>query len=155
MRNNDPNEQGVWTFTDVTEKAGVGDTGYAYAVIAGDYDNDGDLDVLVTNRNDLPDLLRNEGGNRKHWLMIRTIGRVSNRDGIGARITVTSGDLQQIREVRSRAGYMCQHDMRVHFGLRQRTSVDSVEIRWPSGIVQILKDVSVDRVLTVEEPRDK
>jgi hypothetical protein len=146
---------GEGTFTDVSAELGPGmqEQAVSRGLAFGDYDNDGDLDLLVTNRNDLPALLRNEGGNRQHWLMVRTIGKVSNRDGIGARIAITSGDLRQIREVRSSAGYMCQHDMRVHFGLGERTSVDSLEIRWPSGIVQTLKNVSVDRVLTVEEPK--
>lgn len=145
---------GDGTFTDVSQVMGPG-----FRILAvsrgsafGDYDNDGDLDILVTNRASTPNLLRNDGGNRNNWLMVKTIGTRSNRDGIGARIKLISGPLVQIREVRSSSGYMGQNDMRVHFGLGKRTKVDLLEIRWPSGLVQRLRDLPVNQVPIVKEP---
>jgi hypothetical protein len=119
----------------------------------GDFDNDGDLDVLILNLNARPRLLRNDGGNRAHWLSIHTVGTVSNHDGIGARITVHAGGQTQIREVRSSAGYLSQGDPRVYFGLGAAALVDQLEIRWPSGRLQVLERVKADQVLTVTEPK--
>ena len=117
-----------------------------------DIDNDGDMDAFVSNNNQRPFLLRNDGGNRNHWLAIKTIGRVSNRDGIGARVKVISGDLVQTEEVRSGSSYLSQNDLRVYFGLGRRERVDRVEIRWPSGIVQTLEEMAIDSIHRVEEP---
>ena len=117
----------------------------------GDYDNDGDVDIIIANANDHLVLLRNDGGNANNWIGIRTVGRSSNRDGIGAKIWATAGSFTQILEIRSSAGYLSQSDMRAHFGLGKEKKVD-LKIRWPSGIVQTLKGEAVNRVLTVEEP---
>jgi hypothetical protein len=119
-----------------------------------DIDNDGDLDLLVLNLNGPPRLYRNDGGNRRHWLMIRCIGSTANRDAIGARIRVTVGELSQTREIRSSSGYLSQSDPRAHFGLGASTTADTVEIRWPGGRTQTLKNVAADQVLTVTEPVD-
>jgi hypothetical protein len=146
--------EGNGTFTDVTEQSGPGmelvmvSRGTACA----DYDNDGDVDLFVSNNNQRGVLLRNDGGNQKHWITIRTVGTVSNRDGIGARIRVSAGDLVQIEEVRSGSSYLSQNDLRVHFGLGDRIQVDRIEIRWPSGIEQILTNVTADQILVVKEP---
>jgi len=126
---------------------------------AGDIDNDGDVDVLVANMADRVDLLRNDGGNRNNWLMVKLIGGAggsapdagrSNRDGIGARVTVVSGDLRQVKEVHSAASYQSAQDLRLHFGLGQQR-VDVVEVRWPSGRVEQIQDVTPNRLLVVEE----
>ena len=82
---------------------------------------------------------------------MRHVGIRSNRDGIGARLTVTAGDLVQVEEVRSGSSYLSQNDLRVHFGLGNRTQVDHIEIRWPSGITQTLEQVTADQFLVVEE----
>ena len=126
---------------------GVG-RGAAFA----DIDNDGDLDAFVSNNGQRAHLLRNDGGNANHWIAIKTVGRLSNRDGIGARIEVVSGDLVQVEEVRSGSSYLSQNDLRIYFGLGARDRVDRLEIRWPSGIVQTLEALSVNRVHRVEEP---
>jgi len=141
------------TFTNVSQTSGPGlqikqvSRGAAF----GDYDNDGDIDILVVNSNQSPSLLKNEGGNQKNWLMFKTIGTTSNRDGIGARITVKSGQRSQIREVKSGGSYLSQSDMRVHFGLDTATKADVVEIRWPSGLVETFKDVKANQFLVVTE----
>ena len=144
---------GEGTFADASLKSGDGmrlvkaSRGTAF----GDYDNDGDVDLFVLNANERSDLLRNDGGNRNNHLTVRTVGTVSNRDGIGARVRVVSGRLRQVKEVRSGSSYLSQNDLRVHFGLGRRSTVDTLEIRWPSGVVQVLKDVPVNQFLTVTE----
>ena len=144
------------TFTEVSEQAGMQSlermVGRGAAVA--DYDNDGDLDIFISNNNQRAMLLRNDGGNRNHWISIRAIGTRSNRDGIGARITVTAGDLVQIDEVRSGSSYLSQNDLRTHFGLGDRSLVDRIEIRWPSGIAQVLEEVVADQFLVIEEPHE-
>ena len=125
----------------------------------GDFDNDGDVDIVFNPVNDVPQLLRcdsnGEQGDRKngnnHWLKVRTLGTRSNRSGIGARIKCITGNHQQIEETRSGGGYASQNDLRVHFGLGQAVEVDRLEIHWPSGHVEILENVRADRVISVEE----
>jgi enediyne biosynthesis protein E4 len=116
----------------------------------GDIDNDGDVDVVINNLDGSPQLLRNDGGNNNS-VLIKTIGVKSNRDGIGARITVASGDLKQVQEVYSGASYISQNDFRLHFGLEKRSKIDSIEVRWPSGTVDKVKDVSANKILTIKE----
>jgi enediyne biosynthesis protein E4 len=117
-----------------------------------DYDDDGDIDVFVLNLNDPPTLLRNDGKSGHHFLSVRTVGSRSNRDGIGARLKLTAGGQPQYAEVQSGGSYLSHNDMRAHFGLGQADRVDELEIRWPSGQIQILRDIAVDQVLTVHEP---
>ena len=121
------------------------------AAAFGDYDNDGDIDVLINNNGQEAELLRNDGGNRRHWLQLRLIGTKSNRDGIGARVKVTAEDLVQYEQQKGGMSYQAAHDSRLHFGLGDRTKVDRIEIRWPSGAVDEIRDVDADRVLVVKE----
>ena len=120
----------------------------------GDYDGDGDVDVLVTNCGGEARLVRNDGGNRENWLMVRTMGTHSNRDGIGTRVRVVAEGLEQVRQVRSGSSYLTASDPRLHFGLSHRTRIDLVEVRWPSGLVQRLEQVPVNQMLVVEERVD-
>ena len=117
----------------------------------GDYDNDGDLDILITNSNQTPDLLRNDSVNSNHWLILQTIGTLSNRDGIGARVKVFAGGISQIREVKSGSSYLSQSDMRLHFGLGETSQADMVEIRWPSGLVERFESVKANQILKAIE----
>ena len=117
----------------------------------GDIDNDGDVDIVVNDLDSAPQLLRNDGGSRNNWILVKTIGAKSNRNGIGARVKVVSGDLIQLDEVRSGGSYISQNDFRLHFGLEKRTSVDRIEVRWPSGAVDTLTNVSVNKIVTVKE----
>lgn len=117
----------------------------------GDFDNDGDLDVLVLNLNARPCLYRNEGGNANNWLMIRLTGTKSNRNAIGSRVRITAGNMAQTRWRVSSSGYLSQSDYRLHFGLGNHNLVDKIEIRWPSGKLQTLHDVKVNQILDVIE----
>ncbi|PYV80961.1 MAG: hypothetical protein DMG05_30740, partial [Acidobacteria bacterium] len=117
----------------------------------GDYDNDGDIDILVLNNDQPPNLLRNDGGNLNHWLKIKLIGTTSNRDAVGARVTVVSGDLKLVDQVKGGGSYLSANDLRVHFGLGSRTQIDSLEIKWPSGKVELRKNLKVDQILTIWE----
>jgi len=141
------------TFQDVTSLAGPGlqlrRSGRGAAFL--DYDNDGALDVAINNQNDPPTLLHNDGGKANHWITIRTMGTRSNRDGIGARISVLAGGRRQIDEVRSGGSYISQNDLRVHFGLGKAPRIDLLEIHWPSGVVDKLENLAADRFLTVRE----
>ena len=95
--------------------------------------------------------MRNDGGNANNSALIKTIGVKSNHDGIGARVKVVAGDLIQIDEVRSGDSYLSQSDLRLHFGFDKRTKIDLIEVRWPSGVVDRVTDVSVNKILTFKE----
>ena len=117
----------------------------------GDYDEDGDLDILILNVDDTPTLLRNDGGNRKNWLKVSTIGTKSNRDGIGARIKVVTGARVQMREIAAGTSFLSQSDLRAHFGIGEVERIDRMEIRWPSGAVQEFAGIEANQWLVVEE----
>ena len=144
---------GDGTFVEVSQLSGEGlkikkvSRGASF----GDYDDDGDLDIFVLNINDRPTLLRNDGGNENNWLMVKTIGTESNRDGIGARIEVHSGGLTQSTEIRSGASYLSHNDLRAHFGLGQREAIDSLVVRWPSGLEERFANLSANRLVVLQE----
>ena len=140
------------TFRDASSEAGPDATkrvlgrGTAFA----DLDNDGDEDVVVACLDGKPLVLRNDGA-PGHWLMFRAVGRKSNRDGIGARLTVRTGELSQTWEVKRTAGIYSASDPRAHFGLGEATKADLVRVLWPSGKVDEWKDVPADRHYRVDE----
>lgn len=117
----------------------------------GDIDNDGDVDVVVNDLDGSPQLLRNDGGNVNNSLLVQLVGIKSNRDGIGARVKVVSGDLTQVDEVRSGGSYLSHNDLRLHFGLEKRTRIELVEVRWPSGLIDKVPAVSANKILTIKE----
>lgn len=117
----------------------------------GDYDNDGDFDAYVANLNSRGMFLRNNKGNLNNWLLINLIGTTSNRDGIGARIILTSGGKAQTTQKKSTSGYLSQNDHRIHFGLAKNEMVEKIEIKWPSGKVQVLENTKVNQILTIKE----
>ena len=120
-------------------------------VAASDFDNDGDLDLFISNNGGTPELMRNDGGNAGHWLEILLIGTKSNRDGVGARLKLTAGDVNLYDQRKGGTSYQSAPDPRLHFGLGQKTRVDSLEILWPSGMVTRLQDLPADRIIAVEE----
>jgi hypothetical protein len=116
-----------------------------------DYDNDGDLDILVNNNGQAPQLLRNDGGNANHWLEILLIGTKSNRDGVGARVKVSAGELVIYDQRKGGMSYQSAQDPRLHFGLGTHTKIDAIEILWPSGSVTKLTALPSDRIIAVKE----
>ena len=118
----------------------------------GDYDNDGDIDVLVLNMNDPPSLLRNDGGNRLNWIKIKLVGTQCNRTAIGARVRVVTGKHSQINEVHSGDSVMSQSDLRLHFGLGQAKTVDLIEVKWPTTQkVEKFTRAEANQILTIRE----
>jgi len=140
-------------FADVSEQAGEGVTrpNASRGAAFGDYDNDGDIDVLINSVNGAPELLRATSTNQNNWIKIKTTGTKSNRDGIGARVKCVTADGVQIDEVRSGGSYYSQNDLRVHFGVGKNQRIKTIEIRWPSGQVDTLNDVAVNQLITVKE----
>jgi len=145
---------GGGVFAEVTEDAGSGLTleGVSRGASFADYDADGDIDVFVLELNAPPRLLRNDMPNAGNYLLVETVGTQSNRDGIGSRISVSAGGRIQYAEVRAGGSYLSDNDRRLHFGLGAADRVERLEVRWPSGIVQVLEEVAVNQVLRIVEP---
>jgi hypothetical protein len=145
--------QGAGKFEKVSEQLGpdfmkpIVGRGSAVA----DFDNDGDLDIAISNSNDRPELLRNDGGNANHWLEVMLMGVKSNRDGRGAALKLSTEGFVEYRQAQGGMSYMSAQDPRIHFGLGQRKTVESLEITWPSGVVDKLANVPIDQVITIKE----
>jgi len=116
-----------------------------------DFDNDGDLDIVVSDTGGRPLLLRNDGGNRNHWIAIRARGRESNRFGLGCKVRVTSGGRTQLREINPYGSYLSTSDVRLFFGLGNESSVSRLEIEWPSGKKQVIENARANQVLLLDE----
>jgi hypothetical protein len=141
-------------FTDVSAEMGPGVTEHfsSRGAAFGDYDNDGDIDVLVLNMNDVPSLLRNDGGNRQNWIKIKLLGTKCNRTAIGARVRVVTGDHAQIDEVHSGSSVMSQGDLRLHFGIGKAQMADLIEVKWPTtGKSERFTQVKANQILTIKE----
>jgi hypothetical protein len=119
-------------------------------VAFGDFDNDGDMDILIMNVNEPPSLLRNDVSGGGHWLKVRLVGTKSNRSAIGATVIATYGGRRQAQAVTAQSGYLSANDRRLHFGLGAVRSAD-LEIRWPSGLRESVKAISADRLIIVRE----
>ncbi|RNC82811.1 MAG: CRTAC1 family protein [Phycisphaera sp.] len=147
---------GTGVFTEETTLRGVTDTASGKGLLTFDYDKDGDLDVFITNSGDQPVLYRNDGGNDNNWLRIETQGTVSNREGIHAFITVTPDSAMPskklVHEIDGGSNFLSHNERTAHFGLGTDTEADVVMIEWPSGIVQVLRDVPANSVIQVVEP---
>ena len=144
---------GNGTFADISANGGPGITATAASrgLAVGDLWNDGQLSVVISNMNARPSLLVNQVRSSNHWIGIRTVGTRSNRDGIGAKVTVRAGKRILVDEVRSGSSYISNSDMRLHFGLGAATKIDSLEVRWLSGLVERFENLPVDAVHTIKE----
>jgi hypothetical protein len=119
----------------------------------GDYDGDGDLDLLVSACDGKPALLRNDGGNKNHWLQVRAVGAGGNRQGIGTKVTVEANGMRQTGWIRSGSSYLSSHDLVAWFGLGSASTVERINLRWPNGTEQTLTNVAADREIQVEQGR--
>jgi hypothetical protein len=117
-----------------------------------DFDNDGNLDVVITNVGQRPVLLKNTGAGAGNWIMIRAKGTKSNAFGLGATVTIETSEGRQVREINNVASYLSSNDIRLHAGLGAAKIIQRLEIRWPSGTRQVLTNVAVNQILVVEEP---
>jgi len=143
---------GKGRFEELTDQAGpaIQESHNSRGCAFGDFDNDGDLDVLIVNLNEPPSLLRNDVTGNNSWLKVKLIGTKSNRSAIGARVIVNTGDSIQTQEVQSQSSFLSCNDFRLHFGLAQAKNAE-VKIRWPNGDWQTVSDEGVNRLMTVKE----
>ena len=144
---------GEGTFVDASKQSGeyFSTKRVGRGATFGDYDNDGDTDIFVVNLNQEGVLLRNEGGNKHNWLMIKTVGTKSNHDGIGTRVEVITRSHSQMKEVQAGSSYLSGHDLRLLFGLGTETKAETVKIIWSSGAKQTLMDVEANQLLVITE----
>ena len=145
--------RGNLTFEDLSAKAGA-----SFSVPAahrgaafGDLNNDGKIDAVVTVMNGSPEIMMNRTENANHWILLNLVGTKSNRDGLGAKVKITTALGSQYNQATTAVGYNSSSDKRVHFGLGPATSIDRIEIAWPSGIKQVLTNVKANQILTVKE----
>jgi hypothetical protein len=150
LRNN-----GNLTFTDVSSQVGA-----SFAVAAahrgaafGDFNNDGKIDVVVSVLNGKPRLFLNRNRNHNHWLILKLVGTRDNRDGLGAKIKISTARSTQYNHATTAVGYNSSSDKRVHFGLGDAVLVDKIEVTWPSGLRQTLADIKADQILTITQGR--
>jgi len=145
--------QGAGKFIDISEHAGPAllEKHSSRGAAFGDFDNDGAVEVAINNQNEAPSLLKQSVNPPGHWIILRLVGTRSNHSAIGARVKLTAGGRTQADEVRSGGSYLSQNDLRLHFGVGPATTVDKIEVAWPSGFKQILTAQPCDRILTVRE----
>jgi hypothetical protein len=145
-------------FKDVTAACGKGaqEAHSSRGCAFGDFDNDGDIDVLIMNMNEPPSLLRNDyisgaGRAANNWLKLKLVGAKSNSSAIGARVRLKTGARVQTQEVTSQSSYYSHNDLRLHFGLGENSKADQIEIRWPNGQTEIIKDIVANKIVTIKE----
>ncbi len=145
--------EGGGRFKEVGRTAGPGFAVEAVGrtLAAGDIDNDGALDLLVTNNGGPAELLRNGGGSGNNAVLLKLVGTRSNRGAIGARVRLTAGASTQLREIKAGSSYLGESDLRVHFGLGAATEISRIEIRWPSGATELLQNTPANGILTISE----
>jgi enediyne biosynthesis protein E4 len=141
------------SFEEVSERSGAAALEHhsSRGCAFGDFDNDGSVEVLIVNMGEPPSLLKNTVANTNHWLSVKLVGTKSNRSAIGARVTLEAGGRKQIREVMSGGSYISQSDLRQHFGLGTAQRVEALEIRWPNGQSEQVKNLDPDRFVTIQE----
>ena len=144
---------GDGTFGDISVPSGLAQVPLACrrGAAFGDVNNDGNMDIAILNVGEPPTLLINRAKNSNHRVLFKLVGTKSNRAAIGARVTILAGGVRQFSEVRAGSSYLSQNDLRQHFGLNAASKIDSAEIRWPSGKVQMLENIAADAIYTIVE----
>ncbi|HEY4899594.1 MAG TPA: CRTAC1 family protein [Terriglobales bacterium] len=144
---------GQLRFDDISDPSGVNDEPLQSrrGIAFGDINNDGNIDAVVFNVNGPPSILINDSKNSNHRVMFKLVGTTSNRAAIGARVTITTGGITQLREVKGGNSYISQSDLRLHFGLGKENRIAKIEIRWPNGKTEELKDLAADAIYTIVE----
>ena len=145
--------QGNGSFCDASQRAGtaLSEPRVSRGAAFGDLDNDGQVDIVINDLDGPPMILHNEGDNSNHWVTLDLGTTYGNRLAIGARVKIVTGDMVQIEEVRSGGSYLSQNDLRIHFGTGKYRKVDVVEIRWPSGKTEVIKDLVTDKFYSILE----
>jgi hypothetical protein len=140
-------------FVDITERLGppASTPRAGRGTAFGDVDNDGDVDIVVNNMHDTPDLFRNDSRNDHRWLLVKLTGTTSNRSAIGARVRAVIGEVTLVEEVRGGGSYISQNDLRVHFGLGALKEVARLEVRWPNGLEEVWEHVASNQLLVLKE----
>lgn len=160
LRNEGPDVNGVPRFTNVAVALGADDIGDGRGMATADFDNDGDLDIVINNNpGDLVEdenharatFLRNNLGHKRNFLAVELQGTTSNRDGIGAVVTIQAGGIKQLRHLAAGSGYASQHSARLYFGLNDATRVDNLTVRWPSGLVERFENIPARRLIRITE----
>jgi len=141
-------------FVDISAQAGdvFSESWVGRGMAVGDIDNDGRLDAVVTTNDGPVHILHNETSTRNHWILLKLVGHKSNRDAIGAEVTLVTSTGSQYATVSTASSYLSSSDKRLHFGLGDKTTIQKIEIGWPSGVRQVIKDVSGDQILQIDEP---
>ena len=144
--------QGNGTFVELGDEAGssIASRHVSRGCAFGDFDNDGDLDILIMNRNEPPTLLRNDAPAGNHWIKVRLEGTKSNRSAIGARVLVRYGGKVQAQPLTSQSSFLSANDPRLHFGLGTASKA-SVEVHWPAGTTETFADLPADQLITIRE----
>lgn len=159
LRNEGDGADGVPRFSDVASSLGADDDRDARGIAIADFDNDGDLDIVVNHNPGATGdplrararLLENEIGERHQWLAVELVGAERNLDAIGARVVVSSGDLKLLRQVNAGSSYAAQHSQRLYFGLGERTLVETLMVRWPSGLSEEFTDLESRTLVRITE----
>jgi len=141
-------------FVDVSAESGAifRNPWVARGMATGDLDNDGRVDAVVTTNEGPAYVIHNETPSENHWILLKLVGHQSNRDGIGAEVKAVTASGPQFATVTTTSSYLSASDKRVHFGLGKNEVVQQIQVRWPSGIVQTLKDVHANQILQIDEP---
>ena len=161
LRNDGTGSDGVPRFTDVASSLGADDDRDGRGIAIADFDNDGDLDIVVNhNPGDTGDperararFLENDIGSRHQWLAVELVGTDGNRDAVGATVLATAGDLKQLRQVDAGSSYAAQHSQRLYFGLGERPGVETLEVRWPGGVTESFSDLQAGTLARITEGR--
>ncbi len=159
LRNDGPDASGQLEFTDVAMALGADSDKDARGTAMADFDNDGDLDIVINNnpgdsrnpKRARATLLRNEVGAARNWLAVELTGTDSNREGIGAIVTIEAGGNHQMRQVEAGSGYASQHGTRLYFGLGDAAQIDALTVRWPSGAVEAYEDLKTRALVRITE----